>query len=251
VTVYYHANKFFTRARTYFCVIYISPSAAYKSRRLAHSLFSLACNIKRKLNNKKCKKVSSAPSRAALVRCCCFCVSTLLFFLKSLYFLRRGWKYSLGRLWNVVFFCSRSPTIALRETRNITRARSKHQNSSLKHKKMTRGTHARCWSRETTAHTHTHTHVGPSKVFAPQITTHEHHHHNKIKLCAAGDISEPNRLGSGIMWLTLICAEKTGRRCVLWDFTTESGCAIFRHPLFCCGVCKIYIDLHPTASLFW
>jgi hypothetical protein len=46
---------------------------------------------------------------------------------------------------------------------------------------------------------HTRTHVGPSKVFAPQITTHEHHHHNKIKLCAAGDISEPNRLGSGIM----------------------------------------------------
>lgn len=161
--------------------------------------------------------------------CCCFCVSAL-FFLESLYFLRRGWKCSLGRLWNVVFFSLSNYCIA-RETRNITRARSKQQNAApLKHKKMTRGTHARCWSRETTAHTYS---VGPSKVFAPQITTHEHHHHNKIKLCAAGDISEPNRLGSGIMWLTLICAEKTRRRCVPWDFTTHAErLRYFQTPLF-------------------
>lgn len=113
VTVYYHANKFRPGQDLFLCDLHLTASA-YKSRRLAHSLFSSACNIKRKLNKKKCKKVSSALSQSST----CVVVAFVSrprrsFFLKVSIFSDEG----ENTLWGgfEMSFSSRSPTIALRE----------------------------------------------------------------------------------------------------------------------------------------
>jgi hypothetical protein len=114
----------------HFCVYDLHLASTQK-----HSLFSLAVNIKRKLNKKrrvhirrdyKLRRKLSIFSSCTLVLCCCFCVSPS-FFLKVSIFSDEG-ENTLWGGFEMSFSSSlRSSTIALQETRNITRSRTTHQ----------------------------------------------------------------------------------------------------------------------------